>query len=93
MTARHRRCGHGTGPLHPGDQKAVAEFTAMLTTRKRPAPWTGTGDIALRIAVDGQSAGADPVAPVLIRPDPETALTSTLHCARRRIGAVTLLGA
>lgn len=96
MTARFRRCGHGTGPLHPGDQKAVAEFTAMLTARKRPAPWTGHGDVAVRIdpdaralergrPADGQLADADPVALVLIHPDTEATLTSTLHCARSRI--------
>ncbi|MGV9942449.1 hypothetical protein [Streptomyces sp. NPDC003401] len=96
MSARFRRCGHGTGRLHPGDHKAVAEFTAMLTARQRPAPWTGRGDVAVRIAPDAralergrpaeeQQPDADPVALVLIHPDTETALTSTLHCARTRI--------
>lgn len=94
MTARFRRCGHGTGPMHPGDQKAVAEFTAMLTTRQRPAPWTGRGDAAVRIGDRGLERGrplpvqqpdGDPVALVLIHPDTETALTGTLHCARSRI--------
>ncbi|MEU3733651.1 hypothetical protein AB0E81_30275 [Streptomyces sp. NPDC033538] len=96
MSARFRRCGHGTGPLHPGDHQAVAEFTAMLTARQRPAPWTGHGDIAVQIAPDtralergrpteGQQPDADPVALVLIRPATETALTGTLHCARARI--------
>ncbi|MBP5904633.1 hypothetical protein [Streptomyces scabiei] len=96
MTARYRRCGHGSGPLHPGDQKAVAEFTALLAASKRPAPWTGTGDIAVRVTrngrglergrpAKGQQPDADPVALVLIHPDTETALTSTLHCARIRI--------
>ncbi|MFF4138064.1 hypothetical protein ACFY1B_42820 [Streptomyces mirabilis] len=96
VTARFRRCGHGTGPLRPGDQKAVAEFTAMLTARQRPTPWTGHGDVAVRITSDGrvlergrpaegQQPAADLVALVLIHPDNETALTSTLHCARTRI--------
>lgn len=94
MTARHRRCGHGTGPLHPGDQKAVAEFTAMLAARKQPTPWTGRGDAAVRIGERGLERGrpipeqqpdADPVALALIHPDTETALTGTLHCARSRI--------
>ncbi|MFD5412478.1 hypothetical protein [Streptomyces nojiriensis] len=94
MTARYRRCGHGTGPLHPGDQKAVAEFTAMLAARQRPAPWTGRGDVAVRIGERGLERGrplpeqqpdADPLALVLIHPDTETALTGTLHCARTRI--------
>lgn len=96
MTAWFRRCGHGTGPLHPGDHKAVAAFTAMLAARKQPAPWTGRGDVAVRITPDGrglergrpteeQPADADPVALVLIHPDTETALTGTLHCARSRI--------
>ncbi|MFD4528431.1 hypothetical protein ACFWP7_31835 [Streptomyces sp. NPDC058470] len=94
MTARFRRCGHGTGPLHPGDQKAVAEFTALLAARKQPAPWTGRGDAAVRIGERGLERGrplpeqhpdADPVALVLIHPDTETALTGTLHCARSRI--------
>ncbi|MFL4953286.1 hypothetical protein ACJ6WE_39845 [Streptomyces sp. MMS24-I31] len=94
MTARFRRCGHGTGPLHPGDHKAVAEFTAMLAARKQPAPWTGRGDAAIRIGerglergrpIPGQQLDADPVALVLIHPDTETTLTGTLHCARSRI--------
>ncbi|WP_411152663.1 hypothetical protein [Streptomyces sp. A30] len=94
MTARFRRCGHGSGPLHPGDQKAVAEFTAMLAARRRPAPWTGRGDVAVRIGERGlergrplpeQQPGTDPLALVLIHPDTETALTGTLHCARTRI--------
>lgn len=90
MTARHRRCGHGSGPMHPGDQKAVAEFTAMLAARQRPTPWTGRGDAAVRIGergrpLPGQPADTDPVALVLIHPDTETALTSTLPCARSLI--------
>ncbi|WP_406011675.1 hypothetical protein OG440_41560 (plasmid) [Streptomyces sp. NBC_00637] len=94
MTARFRRCGHGSGPMHPGDQKAVAEFTAMLAARQRPAPWTGRGDIAVQIGERGLERGrplpdqqpeTDPLALVLIHPDTETALTSTLHCARTRI--------
>ncbi|MEV2255871.1 hypothetical protein AB0I94_35840 [Streptomyces sp. NPDC050147] len=96
MTTGFRRCGHGTGPLHPGDQKAVAEFTAMLAARQRLVPWSGCGDVAVRIAPDaralergrpaeGQKADADPVTLVLIHPDTETALTGTLHCARARI--------
>ncbi|MFJ3594668.1 hypothetical protein ACIPQJ_35625 [Streptomyces sp. NPDC090082] len=94
MTARFRRCGHGSGPMHPGDQKAVAEFTAMLAARQRPAPWTGRGDVAVRIGERGLERGrplpeqqpdTDPLALVLIHPDTETALTGTLHCARARI--------
>ncbi len=94
MTARFRRCGHGSGPMHPGDQKAVAEFTAMLAARQRPTPWAGRGDAAVRIGERGlergrplpeQPADADPVALVLIHPDTETALTGTLHCAQARI--------
>ncbi|MGW6360817.1 hypothetical protein ACWFR5_38030 [Streptomyces sp. NPDC055092] len=94
MTARYRRCGHGTGPPHPGDQKAVAEFTAMLAARQRPAPWTGRGDVAVRIGERGPARGrplpeqqpdADLVALVLIHPDTEAALTGTLHCVRTRI--------
>ncbi|MFJ3513137.1 hypothetical protein [Streptomyces luteogriseus] len=97
MSARFRRCGHGTGPLHPGDHKAVAEFTALLAARKQPAPWTGRGDVAVRIApnaralergrpTEGQHPDADPVALVLTHhPDTETALTGTLRCARSRI--------
>ncbi|NEA46873.1 hypothetical protein [Streptomyces sp. SID10815] len=96
MTARFRRCGHGTGPLHPGDHRAVTEFTAMLTARQRPAPWTGHGDVAVRITpdgrglergrpADGQQPDADPVALVLIHPDTETSLTGMLHCTRARI--------
>lgn len=84
--------------MHPGDQKAVAEFTAMLAARQTPAPWTGRGNVAVRIAerelergrpLPGQQPDADPVALVLIHPDTETAVTGTLHCARTRIhGAV-----
>lgn len=94
MTARFRRCGHGTGPMHPGDQKAVEEFTAMLTARQRPTPWIGRADAAVRIGEHGLERGrplpkqqpdADPVALVLIHPDTETALTSTVLCARTRI--------
>ncbi|WP_435271322.1 hypothetical protein [Streptomyces sp. 1222.5] len=96
MSARFRRCGQGSGPLHPDDHKAVAEFTAMLTARQKPTPWTGHGDVAVRIARDGrglergrpaegQPSDADPVALVLIHPDTETALTATLQCARTRI--------
>ncbi|WP_331722598.1 hypothetical protein [Streptomyces sp. NBC_00122] len=94
MTARFRRCGHGTGPLHPGDQKAVAEVTAMPAARQRPAPWTGRGDVAVRIGERGLERGrplpeqqpdADPLALVLIHPDTGTALTGALHCARTRI--------
>jgi hypothetical protein len=32
--------------MHPGDQKAVAEFTALLAVRQRPALWTSRGDEA-----------------------------------------------
>ncbi|MDT6988238.1 hypothetical protein ACFSUJ_34315 [Streptomyces lusitanus] len=64
----------------------------MLTARKRPTPWTGHGDVVVRIApdvralergrpADGPPADVDPVALVLIHPDTETALTSTIHCA------------
>ncbi|MFJ2170348.1 hypothetical protein [Streptomyces griseofuscus] len=90
MTARFRRCGHGSGPMHPGDQKAVAEFTAMLAARQRPAP-CGCGDVAGRIGErvlergrppPEQQPDADRVALVLIHPGTETALTGTLHCAR-----------
>ncbi|MFJ3637594.1 hypothetical protein [Streptomyces sp. NPDC090112] len=78
MTARFRRCGHGSGPMHPGDQKAVAEFTAMLAARQRPAPWTGRGDAAVRIGERGLERGrslptqqpeVSPTVPVLHRPD------------------------
>ncbi|MFG2600738.1 hypothetical protein [Streptomyces sp. NPDC048462] len=74
----------------PGDRKAVAEFTAMLAARQRPAPWTGRGDAAVRIGergrpLPGQPADADPVALVLIHPDTEAALTGTLPCARSLI--------
>ncbi|MFE7675836.1 hypothetical protein ACFU5N_26975 [Streptomyces albidoflavus] len=90
MTARYRRCGHGSGPMYPGDQKAVAEFTALLAARQRPTPWTGRGDVAVRIGERGrpfpeQQPDTDPLALVLIHPDTETALTGTLHCARARI--------
>lgn len=80
--------------MHPGDQKAVAEFTAMLTARQRPAPWTGRGDVAVRIGERGLERGrplpeqqpdTDPLALVLIHPDTEAALTGTLHCAQARI--------
>lgn len=94
MTSQYRRCGHGTGPVHPGDQKAVAEFTAMLASRKQSAPWTGRGDAAVRIGERGLERGrplpeqqpdTDPVALVLIHPDTEAALTSTLHCPQALI--------
>ncbi|MFJ2060327.1 hypothetical protein ACIOMM_30920 [Streptomyces sp. NPDC087908] len=94
MTARFRRCGHGSGPMHPGDQKTVAQFTALLAARLRPAPWTGRGDAAVQIGehglergrpLPGQRPDTDPVALVLIHPDTETALTGTLHCSRPRI--------
>lgn len=80
--------------MHPGDQKAVAEFIAMLAARQRPAPWTGRGDVAVRVGERGLERGrplpeqqpdADPVVLVLIHPDTEATLTSTLHCARTRI--------
>lgn len=59
-------------------------------------PWSGRGDVTVRIAADaralergrpaeGQQPDADPMALVLIHPDTETALTGTLHCARARI--------
>ncbi|MDX3370461.1 hypothetical protein PV387_31355 [Streptomyces sp. ME02-6987-2C] len=65
----------------------------MLTARQRPAPWTGHGDVAVRIAPDvralergrpteGQQPDADLVALVLNHPDTETILTGTLHRAR-----------
>ena len=63
MTARFRRCGHGSGPMYPGDQKAVAEFTAMLAARQRPAPWTGRGDVAVRIGERGLERGRLPQPP------------------------------
>jgi hypothetical protein len=94
VSSRFRRCGHGTGPLHPDDHKAVAEFTAMLAARQQPIPWTGCGDAAVWIGERGLERGrplpeqqpdADPVALVLIHPDTETALTGTLHCPRTRI--------
>uniref|UniRef100_UPI002F915CDD hypothetical protein n=1 Tax=Streptomyces virginiae TaxID=1961 RepID=UPI002F915CDD len=65
-----------------------------MLTAQRPAPWTGRGDVAVRIGERGLERGrplpeqqpdADPVALVLIHPDTKTALTSTLHCARTRI--------
>ncbi|HWU11926.1 MAG TPA: hypothetical protein VN520_37200 [Streptomyces sp.] len=94
MTARFRRCGHGSGPMHPGAQKAVAECTAMLAAHQRPVPWTGCGDVAVRIGKPGLKRGrplptqqpdTGPLALVLIHPDTETTLTRTLHCARTRI--------
>lgn len=85
---RFRRCGHGSGPMHPGDQKGVAEFTALLAARQRPSPWACRGDVSVRITrdgrglergrpADGQQPDADPVALVLIPPDTETVLTGT----------------
>ncbi|MER8233145.1 hypothetical protein [Streptomyces sp. NPDC094049] len=94
MMAHFRRCGHGSGPMHPGGQKAVAEFAAMLAARQRPVPWSGRGDAAVRIGerglergrpLPGQQPDADPVALVLIHPDTETTLTGTLRCARARV--------
>ncbi|MER7983364.1 hypothetical protein [Streptomyces sp. NPDC095817] len=91
---RLRRCGHGPGTLSPGDRQAVTEFAAMLHARRNPAPWTGDGDIAVRIANRGLERGrplpcwetdADLVALVLIHPDTEIPLTGTLSCARTRI--------
>ncbi|MEQ4611487.1 hypothetical protein ABMX48_36755 [Streptomyces cavourensis] len=91
MTARYWRCGHGSGPMRPGDQKAVAEFTAMLAARQRPDPWTGCGDVAVRIGehslergrpLPAQQPDTDPVALVLLPLDTENTLTGTLHCAR-----------
>ncbi|MFB6775351.1 hypothetical protein [Streptomyces sp. NPDC056337] len=75
---------------HPGDQKAVVRFTAMLAARRRPAPWTGCGDVAVRMGERGrplaeQQPVTDPLALVLIYPNTETARTGTLHCARARI--------
>ncbi|WP_254402626.1 hypothetical protein [Streptomyces sp. AC555_RSS877] len=65
----------------------------MLTARQKPTPWTGRGDVAVRITPDaralergrpteGQQPDANPIALVLIHPDTETALTGTLHRAR-----------
>jgi hypothetical protein len=94
VTARFRRCGHGAGPLHPDDQKAVAEFIAMLAARKEPAHWTGHGDVAVRIGAHGLERGhplpeqqpdADPVVLVLLHPDTEAPLTGTLPCPRSLI--------
>ncbi|MFJ1601552.1 hypothetical protein [Streptomyces sp. NPDC088261] len=82
------------GTMHPGDQQTIAEFTAMLSALKKAAPWTGQGDIAVRIGEYGLERGrplpeqqpdADPVALALIHPDTGTALTATLHCAQSRI--------
>lgn len=78
MTACYRRCGHGTGSLHPGDQKAVAEFTAMLAARQRPTPWTGRSDAAVRTGEHSPARGrslpmqqpdASPIVLVLLHPD------------------------
>ncbi|MEU2346333.1 hypothetical protein ABZ745_31685 [Streptomyces sp. NPDC013082] len=94
MKARFCRCGHGSGPIHPGDQTVVAEFTAMLAARQRPTPCTGRGDAAVQIGecglergrpLPGQQPDADPVALVLIHPGTEAALTGTLPCARSLI--------
>ncbi|WP_405622372.1 hypothetical protein [Streptomyces sp. NBC_01508] len=94
VTPRFRRCGHGTGPMHPDDQEAVAEFTALLAARQQPTPWTGRGDAAVQVGGRGVERGrplpdqpldADPVALVLIHPDTEGALTGVLHCPRSRI--------
>ncbi|MGW8985115.1 hypothetical protein ACWGQ9_20915 [Streptomyces parvus] len=94
MTARYRRCGRGSGPMRPGDQKVVAEFAALLAASQRPALWTGCGDVAVRIGERGLERGrslpeqqidADPLALILIHPDTETTLTGTLHCAKARI--------
>ncbi|MCX0241863.1 hypothetical protein [Streptomyces drozdowiczii] len=66
----------------------------MLAARRRPAPWNGRGDVAVRIGerrlergrlLPGQQPDTDPLALVLIHPDTETALTGTLHCAQNRI--------
>jgi hypothetical protein len=66
------------------------------SARQRPAPWTGRGDVAVRINRDGrglergrpaegQQPDTGPVALTLIHPDTETALTGAFHCARARI--------
>ncbi|WP_158942721.1 hypothetical protein [Streptomyces sp. ERV7] len=57
MTARYRRCGHGTGPLHPGD--IAVRIGEHGLERARPLP--------------EQQPDADPVALILIHPDTETA--------------------
>ncbi|MEU8708708.1 hypothetical protein [Streptomyces sp. NPDC048565] len=73
---------------------AVAQFTAMLAARANPVGWTDSSDVAVRIGERAMERGrplpkqrpeADPVALVLIHPDTETVLTSTLHCPRDRI--------
>ncbi|WP_141747212.1 hypothetical protein [Streptomyces agglomeratus] len=60
-------------------QSPSLQFTAMLTARQKPAPWTGHGDAAVRIGERGLERGrplpeqrpdADPVALVLIHPAP-----------------------
>ncbi|OEJ49550.1 hypothetical protein BGK72_00690 [Streptomyces agglomeratus] len=77
---------------HPMQSPSL-QFTAMLTARQKPAPWTGHGDAAVRIGERGLERGrplpeqrpdADPVAPGPHPPRTETALTGTLHCARTR---------
>ncbi|MFJ2575152.1 hypothetical protein ACIOYT_32680 [Streptomyces halstedii] len=51
MTARLRSCGHGSGPMRPGDQAVVDQFRAMLTAVRNPEPWTPSSPRDISIAM------------------------------------------
>ncbi|WP_329375267.1 DUF6192 family protein [Streptomyces sp. NBC_01483] len=88
-----KRCGHGPGQLHPGDQAVVDAFKKMLSARRTPAPWTEGDEVAVQVpngverarTEPGQTPGTDIVDLVLIHPDTGEVLTGPMPCPRTLI--------
>ena len=91
-----KRCGHGPGRLHPGDQVVVEAFRAYLQARKAAAPWAIGDDVAVgvgggveraRIHPDHQQGAPDAEIVVLALLDPagEQPVTLWLRCPRSAI--------
>jgi len=91
---RWKRCGHGPGQLHPGDQLVVDAFLAYLKAHKAAEPWTPGQDVAVsvgggveRARTHAQHGGPDqdPVVLALLDPAGEQQPTEWLRCPREAV--------
>ncbi|TLQ38734.1 hypothetical protein [Streptomyces marianii] len=86
-----KRCGHGPGAMHPGDQAVVDAFRTLLAARKQPGPWQPGDDVAIEIgghvarARTAPSHQPDTVGLVVVDPADGTPLIGGITADRTRI--------